>query len=350
MDMRKHGVSATVSGLPLASLLMLSAVAIVSGCSSSDDENPGDLVDDQPGTTINVTNHAALVEYVFGMTNALSFAEVSTLVDRIYDNDMGSSDANLDFLTESSSTFDPDLFITRITYTCSDGGTYEFADTGSALGGGSGAFAACRFDDMQLDGSYNRSNELIKFVFSPGFSTSTTYEALSLTSDLAQTVSVIDGVLNRFNGENEITENWDITQYSESSADGKTLVSDATINLYVGNQPDNPDFIDTWKRTISSDYIVQGPDTGNAALTVITEEIFSSNEPATGYTSGVLLVQAADGSMMRVVAANGDPDTFQVDVTGDGSMTSFTLAWDGALRLRCLQDPQTEDAAPENCL
>lgn len=331
---------------PLAPMLM-AALVIGAGCSSSDDENPGDAIDDQPGATINATNHAALLEYLFKISNATLFDEVPAIVDRIYGDDVSGSTAELDFLTEISSTYDPESFITQTSYACSDGGTYLFSDPGSVVGGGGGEFDACQFEGLQIDGAFYRTNTLVKYVFSPGWSWNTAYDAMMSTLVSDGTVDVIDGDLDRFDGSNENKENWSISRFSRTSNTGDTILTDATISLYAGDQPDNPDFERDWQRRLSSDYTIQAPETGNVPLMVTTEEVFVSDPSDSTYTSGVLVVRAADGSELRVVAANGDPDTFQVDVTGDGTMTSFTLTWEGVFRLRCLQDPQTMDATIE---
>ena len=334
--------------LPFASMLM-AALAIGAGCSSSDDENPADAIDDQLGATINATNHTALLEYLFKITNTTLVEDVPATVDRIYGDDVSGSTAELDFLTEISSTYDPASSSTQYVYACVDGGTYLFTEPGSVVGGGGGEFDACRFEGLQIDGSFYRTNTLVKYVFSPGWSWNTTYDAMKSTLESDGTVEVIDGDLNRFDGSNENTERWNISRYSRTSDAGETILTDAVISLYAGSQPDNPDFERDWQRRLSSDYTIQAPETGNSPLVVTTEEIFVSGASDSTYTSGVLQVRADDGSELRVVAANGDPDTFQVDVTGDGTTTSFTLTWEGTFSLRCLQEPQTTGTTIEDC-
>ncbi len=331
------------------SWLLMVVLAAGVGCSSSDDEGSPVPNDDQPGADINTSNYKALLEYVFTVANTGLFDQLQETVETIYGDDVYGLPEDLDFLTQISSSYDPLASVTRYEYACSDGGIYRFVDPGSAFGGGSGEFEACRFDDVELNGSYGRSNTLVKYVYSTGWSWSTSYDALTSTSVSDGADNTIDGFVNRFDGSNENEEQWSITRYTRLATAGETIVTDAKISLYVGDEPENPDYNDFWKRTFSSSFTVQSPQTGNKPLTITTEELFVSTERAGTYANGILQVRAADGSEIRVVADNGDPSTFQADITSDGTMSSFTIPWEGDMRLRCLVDPQSPDSLSDYC-
>ncbi len=331
------------------SCLLMFALAAGAGCSSSDDEEPPVPNDDQSGADINSSNYKVLLEYVFTVANSGLFDPLQETVDTIYGDDVYGVPEDLDFLTQISSSYDPLASVTRYEYACRDGGIYRFVDPGSVYGGGSGEFEACRFDDVELNGSYGRSNTLVKYVYSTGWSSSTSYDALTSTSVSDGTGNTIDGFVNRFDGNNENDEQWSVTRYTRLATAGETIVTDAKISLYVGDEPENPDYNDSWKRTFSSSFTVQSPQTGNKPLTITTEELFVSTVQTDTYASGILQVQAADGSEILVVADNGDPSTFQADITSDGTVTSFTISWEGDLRLRCLIDPQSPDSSSDYC-
>ncbi len=326
------------------SLLLMVTLAAGVGCSSSDDGESPVPDNDQPGSAINTSNYKALLEYVFTVANSGLFDPLQETVDSVYGDDVVLEE--LDFLTLSSSYWDG---VVRYEYACIDGGIYTYGDSGSSYGGGYGEFEACRFDGVGLNGSYGRNNTLVKYTYSRGWIVDTSYDALTLSSVTDGTTSAIDGNFNWFHGVNENKEQWSDTGYTGLDTEGETIVTDVEISLYVGDQPENSDHIEPWRRTFSSSFTVQSPQTGNKPLTVTTEELFVSTEPSGTYAGGILQVRAADGSEIRVVADNGDPSTFQADLTSDGTVTSFTIPWEGDLRLRCLVDPGSPDTLSDYC-
>ena len=105
-----------------------------------------------------------------------------------------------------------------------------------------------------------------------------------------------------------------------------------------------PDAIVT--RGLSSNFSLTADYTGGAEslIEVMTLTQFVCVQPDAFYTTGMLAVEASDGSALELQADNGDPETLQTTVNTDAGTTSFADPWDENIRLRCLDD--TNDAAP----
>lgn len=84
-------------------------------------------------------------------------------------------------------------------------------------------------------------------------------------------------------------------------------------------------------------------------LQVQTTQDFSGNQPDDFYTTGTMTVTASDGSLLTMIADNGDPATVQVNVTVAGSTVSDTLNWDDMLRLACLNNTNPGNEAQFAC-
>lgn len=329
--------------------LLLTTLLVTSACSSSSDQNDNGSSDDQPGSRIDTLNYETVLELVFDVANAQRFRPLTDTIETVYgDQPVGIPDEQ-EFLSEVSATYDPDDFVMRYEYACSEGGSYRFVDPGSALGGGGGEFDECRFHASEHTGSFSRDNTLVKYVYSPGWITGTSYTGYRQSSLIDADSSAIDGRFDRFDGENENTEYWNITRLNVQSGNASTLISDALIQWYAGDQTQNPDDTAPWKRTFSAGFTLSSPLSGGTAMTVSTEEVFATNDRSGTYSTGILRVVGSDGSEMRVVADNGDPDSFQVDISSNGSQSSFTHTWEGNLRLRCLADPTETDLVIDSC-
>lgn len=328
--------------------LLIASLLAGSGCSSSDD-SPATPPDDPLVSTINTGNYQPLIEFLFTIANAEILDPLRDSVDTIYGDDIDGVPENLDFLTETSSQYDPDAAVVRYEYACRDGGTYAFMNPGSAVGGGSGSFDECHFDGTIMDGSFGRYHTLVKYVYSPGWDTSINYSDLSMLTEPDAITRSIDASLDYFAGQNENTEQWTVTQFIERRSDAETRISDAQTRLYSGDQPDNPDYTQGWMRSLSTRFTVIAPQTAGKLITVITEQDFIARSRADTYTSGVLQVSAEDGSEMQLIADNGDPKTFQVDISENGTLSSFTLPWEAELRLRCLASPDDTEALAGTC-
>lgn len=329
--------------------VLLASLAATSGCSDSSDEAPPEPDNDQTIATLNTDNYATLLEFVFTVANAELPMPLRTTIDEFYGDGVDGGPENLPFLSETSSSHDPDSGVLHQEYACSEGGSYVFSDPGSSLGGGSGVFDSCRFEGRQLNGSYGRSHELVKYVFSPGWGTTINYTAASLQSDADTTVRTLDGSLHHFSGENENSEEWSITRLTLLSGEDETVVTDATSRLYAGDQADNPEYLAGWMRSFTTNFTVRAPQTGNKTLTIVTEQSLQTDDRDTSYQTGTLRVQADDGSEIQLHLDNGDPDTFQADVSSNGTLSSFTLPWEGKRRLRCLSDPLDTETLPVTC-
>ena len=83
-----------------------------SGCSSSDDSLPAPP-DDPLVSTINTGNYKSLLEFLFTVVNAEILDLVRESVDTIYGDDINGVPEDLDFLTETSSQYDPDTAVVR---------------------------------------------------------------------------------------------------------------------------------------------------------------------------------------------------------------------------------------------
>lgn len=328
--------------------LLLASLLTGTGCSSSDDSLPAPP-DDSVVSTINSNNYKPLLEFLFTVANAEILDPLRESVDTIYGDDINGVPEDLDFLTETASQYDPDAAVVRYDYVCRDGGTYVFMDPGSAVGGGSGIFDECHFDGTVVDGSFGRYHTLVKYVYSPGWGTSISYTDLSMLTELDSITRSMDASLDYFAGQNENTEQWTVGQFTERSSDAEIRISDGLTRLYSGDQPDNPDYTQGWMRSLSTRFAVIAPQTGNKLITVTTEQDLIARSRAATYTSGVLQVRAEDGSEMQLVADNGDPNTFQVDISENGTLSSFTLPWEADLRLRCLASPDDTESLTSTC-
>ena len=220
---------------------------------------------------------------------------------------------------------------------------------GYAVGGGSGDFEECHFNGTVMNGSFGRYHTLVKYAYSPGWDTTISYSDLSILTKPDAITRSIDASLEYFSGQNENTERWTVTQFTEGNSDAEIRISDAQTRLYSGDQADNPDYTQGWMRSLSTRFAVRAPQTGNQLITLTTEQDFISRSRADTYTSGVLQLRAEDGSEMQLIVGNGDPATFQVDISENGTLSSFTLPWDADLRLRCLAGPDDTEALPNTC-
>lgn len=336
------------NNLSRMALLTLATLVGNSGCSSSSDQaNPPD--DDPTGAIINTGNHEYLLEFLFSVANAEFYRPLTDTIEAVYGDDPVGIPDEQDFLTEISSAYDQTAAVMRYDYACGEGGSYHFVDPGSAVGGGSGRFDACAFQGTEHNGSFVRDNTLVKYVYSPGWLSSTTYTGFSQTATAEAESAIIDGRFEQFTGDSENTERWDITRLELGGDSAGTQVKDALIQWYAGDQSQNPDDYAPWQRSFSASFTVTAPQTSDNTLSVITEQPFVTNERNGTYTQGSLLIVAIDGSELRVQAANGDPASFQVDISSDGSASSFTVPWSGHLRLRCLASPDETNAIPDTC-
>ncbi len=318
------------------------------GCSSNDDSSVVPP-DDSAVSTINTSNFEPLLEFLFTIANAEILDPVRASIDDISGDDINGVPEALDYLTETSSRYDPDTAVVHHDYDCQDGGTYAFANPGYAVGGGSGVFDDCQYNGKTMNGSYLRTHTLVKYVYSPGWTTTITYSDLGMITSADATTREMEASLDHFVGENENTELWNVSEFTQGRDDEEVRLSDVLLQLYAGDQADNPDYNEGWMRSLSSRFTVQAPQTGNQVLTVTTEDKFVTRSRTDSYTEGVLQVLAEDGSELRLTADNGDPNTFQVDISDGGTMSSFTLPWHSSLRLRCLASPEDTDVLSGNC-
>lgn len=90
-------------------------------------------------------------------------------------------------------------------------------------------------------------------------------------------------------------------------------------------------------RTIESSFTVSGAFSKNEAITVTTDQIFSTNgDSFRYYETGILKAVATDGSELTVNADTGDVETFLVTVNQLGAVTSHALSWVDGYQLRCV--------------
>lgn len=297
---------------------------------------------------INAGNAMEILKHIIAAANGDTYQELRSAVDVVYgDGVYGTSDpdtmADTLGLTLTSSEYNPDSSGIDHVYDCDAGGSYLFHSWGSAFGGGNGSFQSCLLDtfgtDEPLTGSYSRESTLIKYVYNPGWSFLTTYDEV--------TRSQADGRTRRLNGTLYdqrgplSSESWTDLEYSAQAFEGETRVEAAASTITAGAETGGPDAI-PWQRTFASDFTIQSPATGNKSIRVETTEAFSTPYANTCYIAGRLVATAVDGSIMTLVADNGDPLSFDLEVlSNDGDFTE-TLQWTDSTAFKVLADRSTD--------
>ena len=247
-------------------------------------------------------------------------------------------------LTLVSSEYNPESFGTDYIYDCDLGGAYLFHSWGSVYGGGNGSFQDCLLSTLNpvepLTGSYTRDSTLIKYVYNPGWSFSTSYSEIT-RSQPDDKVRRLNGTLYDQRGALS-SETWTELEYTAQAFEGQTSIEAAASRMTVGAETGGPDAT-AWQRTFESDFTVQSPVTGNKSIMVETTNVFATPYANTCYITGRLVATAVDGSTMTLEADNGDPMSFDLDVQSDDGEFSETLQWTKSTAFRVLSDRSTNE-------
>lgn len=123
-----------------------------------------------------------------------------------------------------------------------------------------------------------------------------------------------------------------VSSYRQTTASGETIVTDARTD--VTYSPDDA----ASAQSLFAAARVSSPATGGAPLIIDTPELFRAARGERNYTSGRLSASSDDGAQLVLNAADGNPGTFQLVVTAEGSISAFLLDWSDERRLPCVTD------------
>ncbi len=298
---------------------------------------------------INAENAMEILEHITAAANGDSYQDLRSDVEIVYGDGVygtGHPDTMAETLglTLVSSEYNPDSTGTDHIYDCDLGGTYLFHSWASAYGGGNGSFQDCLLStlssDEPLTGSYSRESTLIKYVYNPGWSFSTSYDEITRTQPDNRTRR-LNGTLYDRRGALSF-EAWRDLEYTAQAFEGQTVIEVAASRITSGAETGGPDAL-SWQRTFQSDFTIQSPATGNKSITVETTEAFSTPYANTCYIIGRLVATAVDGSTMTLVADNGNPMSFDLEVQSNDGDFSETLQWTKSTAFRVLTAGSTND-------
>ncbi len=311
-------------------LALVTALSLA-GCSSDnnsmmDAEVPVDT--DIP--IINSVSFEATLRELIAIINAEQLDDIKDAADTLYGPD---ADADPQGVTFVSSIENPDTLRPLDTYDCSNGGTYLFDNSLQAQGGGIITLNDCLIDGVTYNGSFSRNiSDTVRF------GSLSSFEVIESSGSIA----TIDGGYTTFITGGRNVRSLRLSDVNFSASASETAISDYSSEVSINtNGP---------VRTIEEEFTVTSSFSQNEAITVTTDQVFSTTGGAAPfYETGILTAVAADGSELTVNADTGNIETFQVTINELGAVTSETLSWSDGLQLRCVNSVLTPTEISE-CL
>jgi len=123
-----------------------------------------------------------------------------------------------------------------------------------------------------------------------------------------------------------------VSRYQETTAAGETTVTNARTDVL--HTPDDA----TAAQSLFATASLMSPSTMGVRVFIDTPELFSASAGEPYYTSGRLSASTDDGAQLVLNASDGNPESFQLVVTAEGSITAFLLGWSDERRLPCAID------------
>lgn len=322
--------------------------------------NPASLFLTTPAQapTINATNALTLLEQVTTVINGRLFAREfrdlytstlrrQTLIDNGFEID------SIETNPSSSSTN---------TYNCDQQGQFSLFNNANSRPSFRGEFQNCGsvlFDNESINGEYELKTGAIETVWNSGFSNYLELDTI-VTTDSNNRSRTLTGFyettynsLQRFtlggynqivvgdDGLAELDENGNLItipkpfNYVSQAFEGETRVKAERIHRTRGalQNTENSDFSDEWNHTLSAEFTLQSPGTGNKLISITTPEPLHTNTIGGCFEQGQLKITAADGSELLLEANNGNANTATLHVTADGVMSQETIDWNSELLL-----------------
>ena len=210
-----------------------------------------------------------------------------------------------------------DVTVERAEIDCSAGGSYVYDEFGGSRASARMTIDGCVIDGVTYSGTLRASDRQTGSAVS--------YDGFTV-DDEGRDVAIASGDAERFSfiGEPVTRETVEDLTYSIETPEGTVNVEDMTMTL-------QDDATDDPRTSLDVGFAVSAPWTDGQRLTVSTEETFADGDAGDGrYASGRLRVSDDEGDSILIDAGNGDPDTFDVTVSAQGSTTTEVLSWDSS--------------------
>lgn len=297
---------------------------------------------------INADNFKQRLNYLTDLMNA---PPMLRWIEPISEWVVSSSDVPNENFIFSHATFSPTG--TTNNHDCAGGGV---ATRITRLMSGAGVTDAVTFencvlaDGSTMTGSSNYELRIQRWVGNSGITTTLSFD-LDIVDSNDQEIH-LQGSRFINGGENLYSIRHIIELYSSPAFEGRTTITDyevsrsigqfASIGLLEGVAPT------PWVSDFEARLTVQAPATDNRPVTVSTPEILATNNADSCYETGELLVEAQDGSQLRLLPAAGSADEMEIVIrTSQNSVMSELLPWLGNGLDDIIRQPsQRMDTAP----
>lgn len=226
-------------------------------------------------------------------------------------------------------------------FECEGGGVFENTSSGTSQSVSNDiVVAGCRIEGVAFDGTVRSESDA-----SAGGST-------ELVTDLE--ITEADGgviVLASEREEQTLTlfdsRRIGVERYEASGPDGAVSIEEAVSAVSDSRPADGaPALGATFTARVSA------PWTDGEPLEIRTEEPFAIGVPPgigsdeESYVSGVLVAEAADGSLLRLEADNGDVGSYTVTIEAQGGVSAFTVPVSEETSIPCLVGTGDEGEGP----
>lgn len=315
------------------------------------------LTTPEAAPTLNPANAQQVLAHVITAMNGSVFADQLNVVSTAGTIIAGDDAAENGFIeTEGYVDDTQNGFFKQ--FDCEFNGTLSAWYSFNALPSASANFSECEtglFPEYTINGDFSTYRELSKYVYNTGISNDTTIDSLSVTQ-ADGTTSVLSGYYSYFGGVGKswvfrqtiapvldvdgtftVDENGDVVYESEPmifsspAFEGQTRIAVNNIIIRHGTfaGPDSTAESNDFKHSLSAEFTIQSPGTGNKLVSVSTPIEFLRTE-GDFFTEGQLLLSAADASSVLLDANTGDPATVQLTTNANGEEIAQTLAWPDA--------------------
>ena len=302
------------------------------------------------GSIIGVENYESVLRELVDVIGSERFETVHlrllALVEPLRNDRQATSIDGLTFVREERIELDSGRFNNRSEYACENGGTLAY---NSLPAGVDYELGDCEVDGVVRDGA-------VRSVFAREQGTHA-YERFGERGFEGGDIA-LDG--RRASGDYSRSFDarfaWIVNDYRQESADGVTIVSEASFESLVAlaapPPSSRPPPSEEYARSLSVAFTVSAPWSGGESVTVSTGETpFGDFTPPGVYTTGALVVNApSDGSGLVLDADSGAAESALVTVTEAGVTTSFSVPWSEIGTLACLtprgESPDTYGCRP----
>jgi len=272
-----------------------------------------DLTTPAHSSAVNLENYNDILNYVFSLYTGDVYNQ---LIRTGYDFFHANEAIEVTFPDPMNGSLSDRL------YECENGGEVTVHSVITASGADQDftmQYKDCEWNALHYDG-------YLYYNLNPYSQNNWTYEKFTIKQANGKSI-VIDGAARRsYMAGKVFTFNlWstDIEQYESGAFEGATVLSNVKTEFAYGDE------FGTDRAWLKGSLRVRSPQTGNKPLNVFIQEDFVNDDGLEReFPSGILKIEAEDGSVLTLDADNGDSATVSITLNTDGEVHTFFESWD----------------------